>query len=498
MACTLSERLFAHVVRLPLSFHLQRETGAITQALQNGLRGYQMALHTLVFVVLPVAVEIATVLFVLWAMAPTAFLLLFCGAIVCYSLAFIVAAKRVAPVARAASVAEVEANARITDQLLNCEGIKHFSAETMADASVGGAVVKVEESWVRFFRKFTANGLGVATIYASFLAVTILYAAREVQAGDITVGTFVLINTYMLQLVRPVEQIGLSMQNMSQAAAFLDQLLGLFQQKTEVLSEHAAPHSGPGKLELRSVRLSYGPDRQILRGVSFEVPAGKTIGIVGASGSGKSTVWRLITRLLEPDSGVILLDGIPIKSLDLTALRRSIAIVPQDTTLLNDTIARNIAFGRAGSSQADIERAAKLARIHDFISRLPQGYETSVGERGVRLSGGERQRIAIARAVIKEPRIYVFDEATSSLDSTTEQEILENLREISRTATTLLIAHRLSTVVHADEIVVLEGGVVRERGTHVSLAQSGGLYSAFWESQQAVGAGQRSVAGTGA
>ena len=242
--------------------------------------------------------------------------------------------------------------------------------------------------------------------------------------------------------------------------------------------------AGPGSLEFDSVAVSYRADRIILNGVSFRVAAGKTLGIVGTSGAGKSTIVRLVTRLLEVDCGRILLDGVPILEMPLPAVRQAIAVVPQDTVLFNDTIGYNIAFGKHGCTHQEIEEAARVAHLHEFIMSLPDGYETQVGERGVKLSGGEKQRVSIARAALKHPRIFVFDEATSSLDSKTEQQILRNLREISSTHTTLVIAHRLSTVIHADEIVVLDGGAVAERGTHPSLLELNGRYAALWHAQQ--------------
>lgn len=329
------------------------------------------------------------------------------------------------------------------------------------------------------------NGLAVAMIFAAFLGATVLYAANEVLGGRMTVGDFVLVNSYMLQVVRPVEMLGYAMQCLSQGVAMLQKMLALLRERPEPQTADGRVQFGePGKLEFDAVSLSYGPGRSVLRGVSFKIPAGKTLGVVGASGSGKSSLVRLLVRLLEPDSGRILLDGVPISELSLPRLRQAIAVVPQDTVLFNDSIAYNIALGRPGSSQNEIVEAAKLAHLHDFIMSLPERYETKVGERGVKLSGGERQRVSIARAAIKRPRIYIFDEATSSLDSNTEREILSNLQEISRSSTTLVIAHRLSTVVHADALIVLEDGIVAERGTHASLLSQKGRYAALWEAQQ--------------
>jgi ATP-binding cassette, subfamily B, heavy metal transporter len=265
----------------------------------------------------------------------------------------------------------------------------------------------------------------VATIFAGFLAVTVIYATHEVQAGRMTVGSFVLINTYMLQVVRPVETLGYAMQSLSQGLAFLEKMIELFREKSEPESlVETAAAMGPGRLQFDGVGLAYRPDRVILTDVNFSLPAGKTLGIVGGSGAGKSSLVRLLVRLVEADRGRILLDGTPISELPLVKLRQAIAVVPQDTVLFNDTIGYNIAFGKAGSTQADVEYAARLAHLHDFIMSLPDGYDTKVGERGVKLSGGEKQRVSIARAAIKRPRIYVFDEATSSLDSQTEREIL--------------------------------------------------------------------------
>ena len=448
---TVSERLFAHIMQLPLRFHLSRETGAIGQTLDNGLQGYQMILHHLVFTFLPVATELGTIVLVLIRLAPPIFLALFSGALICYAAAFAYAARTVAGSAATASAAHIEANAAMTDSILNYETVKYFTAESVVQERVSRALSRTEIEWVGFFRRYAVNGLGVAAIFAGFLGSSVFYAAREVQGGRMTVGDFVLVNSYMLQVVRPVEMLGYAAQGLSQGLAMLDKMLALFRQPPERqrIANHATCACA-GALEFQAVCLSYSPGHSVLEGVSFRVPAGKTLGVVGVSGSGKSSLVRLLTRLLDPDSGRILLDGIPISELSLTQLRQSIAVVPQDTVLFNDTIAYNIAFGRAGSTFEEIVEATRLAHLHDFIMSLPEKYNTNVGERGVKLSGGERQRVSIARAVIKRPRIYVFDEATSALDSRTEGEILRSLQEVSSCNTTLVIAHRLSTVMHAD------------------------------------------------
>jgi ABC-type transport system involved in Fe-S cluster assembly fused permease/ATPase subunit len=481
----LSGRLFAHILRLPLRFHLDRKTGGISQTLENGLTGYQMILHHLVFTFLPVTAELGTIIVVLTRLAHPAFLMLFCGALVCYATAFAYAARTIARAAKSASAAHVDGAAQMTDALLNVELVKYFAAEAIVQERVGRALSRTEAEWVSFYRQYAVNGVTVSTIFAAFLAVTTLYAVHEVEGARLTVGDFVLITSYMLQVIRPVEALGYAMQGFSQGAAMLDKMLALFHAKSEPQQPGKAGRlEGPGHLEFENVTLSYAPQRVALQGVSFKVPAGKTVGIVGASGSGKSTLVRLLARLLEPDTGRILLDGVPISALSLATLRQSIAVVPQDTVLFNDSVGDNIAFGKAGCTQEEIEQAASRAHLDELIASLPDTYDTNVGERGLKLSGGERQRLSIARAAIKRPRIYIFDEATSALDSVTELEIARNLQEISRSITTLVITHRLSTVVHADEIIVLEAGTVVERGTHASLLRLCGRYAAFWTAQQ--------------
>ena len=481
---TISERLFAHLMHLPLRFHLDRKTGAIGETLSNGLEGLELILHHLVFTVLPVLAELGTVVIVLLRLAPPLFLFLFCGALLFYAGAFAYSATTLLQPARVASSARVDASAAITDALLNYEAVKYFTAEALVQQRVAHALACSESAWVTFYRRYARNGLVVATIFSAFLAAAIWYAILQVRSGRMTVGSLVLVNTYMLQLMLPVEMLGYAMQGYSQGLAMLDKMLSLFCETPEPAAAISVrAENGAGTLEFNHVTLSYRKDRPVLKDVSFRIAAKRTLGIVGPSGSGKSTVVRLVMRLLEPDDGQILLDDVPTSGLSLSQLRSAVAVVPQDPVLFNDSILYNIAFGRPGATLAEVKRAACVAHLHDFIMTLPEHYDTPVGERGVKLSGGERQRLSFARAVLKAPRLYVFDEATSSLDSKTEQDILESLREIAKHSSTLVIAHRLSTVIHADELVLLEEGRITERGTHASLLQQNGRYTALWRAQ---------------
>ena len=483
---SVSDQVFSHVMHLPLRFHLERQTGAINEILTNGLQGYQMVFQHAVYTLLPVIVELGTVVLILMSLNQSEFLGLFAIALACYGVAFTRGVMSIGSAARTASSAQVEARAIMTDGLLNYETVKYFTAEPMLRERFGEAQQKTESSWVRLFRNRMLGDIAVGSIFAGFLAVTALYAAHRVQQGTMTVGDFVLVTTYVSQLVRPIELLGIASLQFSQGFVFLERMVDLLKQSPEPRSnDQNLRIEGPGALVFDRVAVAYRRERQVLKGVSFTIDAGQTVAVVGSSGAGKSTLLRLLVRLIEADDGEILLDGMPIKQLPLLKLRQAIAVVPQETFLFDDTIGRNIAFGRWGSSQAQVEQAAKLACLHEFISSLPDGYNTRVGERGIKLSGGEKQRVSIARAVLKQPRVFVFDEATSSLDSHTEREILRGFREISQRTTTLVIAHRLSTIAHADKIIVLEEGVAIEQGTHDELISSAGRYATLWFTQHA-------------
>ncbi len=481
---TLSDRLVAHLMRLPLRFHLERKTGGISQTLENGLQGLRIVLQHLTFTFVPVVVQLTVVMIVLAHLVTPAFIIMFSVVLACYTGAFAYSAAKLARDAGSASDARVAANSAMTDSLINYETVKYFAAEGFVQGRVRRALDRCEVAWVCFYRKFAVNGIIISGILALFLGGTVLYAVELVRAGRMTVGEFVLVSMYLVQLLSPVETMGSALQGMSRGVAMLENLVMLFRQPIELASQPGGKRArGPGCLEFREVTVSYETDRPILRAISFRVAAGRTLAVVGQSGAGKSTIVRLLMRLIEPDRGCILLDGLPILAVDALHLRRRIAVVPQDTALFDDTLRCNIALGQPGASAEAMENASRIAQLHEFVMTLPDGYDTLVGERGVKLSTGERQRVSIARAILKSPKIYVFDEATSSLDTRTELEILRNLREISAGNTTLVIAHRLSAVVHADEIILLEDGCVAECGSHRSLLKQDGRYAALWRAQ---------------
>ena len=486
----LSGKLFSHVMRLPLRFHLEHKTGAIGQSLEQGLNGYRMLLQQTVFTALPGVIELVVIAVIVAVIFDPIFLFVLGASAVAYAVVFAKGAASILSVSREVSAARVDAHALLTDSMMNFETVKLSAAEMQIGRRYDKALARSEASWRDFFIKRTQNGFSVALVFAAGLGASLLLAVRGLTEGSLTVGDLVLLNTYLLQIIRPIEMLGFAVRDIGQGVAFIEKMLGLMNEKPEMeqKSEADTParprtRPAPAKIDFEGVSFNYIEDRAILRDVSFTIEAGKRTALVGPSGAGKSSIIRLLARFYEPQQGRILFDGADISQMDPDDLRRMIAVVPQDTILFNDTLGRNIAFGAEDLPQAEIERAVALARLDGLIAALPDGYETIVGERGLKLSGGEKQRVAIARAALKNPRIFIFDEATSSLDTRTEQEILDNLREVSQGVTSLMIAHRLSTVVNADDIIVLERGAVVERGRHDALLAQNGLYAQMWKNQ---------------
>ena len=460
-------RLFDHLIRLPMRFYLERKAGAVGESVEQGLRGAQMVLQHVIYTLLPVAVELTAIAIVLIQVRHPFYLIILGVAALAYVMAFAHWATVISKSAEQVSDRHIDSHAFLTDAIVNAEMVKYYDAEESMAQRYDTALASTESAWHRFFSSYAVNGLIVAAIFGCSLATSLIFAGYDVKNGLMTIGDFVLINAYVVRLAQPLELLGFAVRDVAQGLVFLSSMLAMFREQTEQGRGLSTWNESPiqGELTFENVTFRYDGERPILRNVSFTVAARRTVAIVGVSGSGKSSLIRLLFRLYDPDRGQVLIDGIPISQMNLSDLRRAIAIVPQDTVLFHDTIARNIAFGRLGADQSEIQEAARIANLHDFILRLPEGYETIVGERGLKLSGGERQRVAIARAALKRPSIFVFDEATSSLDTKTEREILRNLIDVSCHSTALVIAHRLSTVVHADEIVVLSDGAVIERGT---------------------------------
>jgi len=477
--------VFAHLHALSLRYHLDRQTGGLSRIIERGVRGINFVLDFMLFNIIPTLFEILLVALILWGMFdfPIAAVTLgTIGVYIAFTLAFTDWRLRFR---RAMNQTDQDANTKAIDSLLNYETVKYFNNEKHEERRYDGSLARYEHAYIRSEQTLNALNGGQAAIIALGLTAVMLMAASRVAAGGMTVGDFVLVNTYLIQLYLPLNFLGFVYREMKQGLTDMEAMFTLLREEREVADPPGAQalRPGPGEVRFEDVRFGYRPDREILKGVSFTVPPGRTLAIVGPTGAGKSTISRLLFRFYDATGGRILIDGQEIRGVTQDSVRAAIGVVPQDTVLFNDTIRYNIAYGRPGATPEEIEHAARLAQVHDFVLRLPEGYATMVGERGLKLSGGEKQRVAIARTILKNPRVLILDEATSALDTRTEQEIQAALRDVSRNRTTLVIAHRLSTVVEADEIIVLQDGRVVERGTHGALIAENGLYAEMWRRQ---------------
>ncbi len=483
---TVALQTFRHLHALSLSFHLERQTGGLSRAIERGTTGIDTLLTFMLFNIVPTLFEIALVCGILWALFDVSYAAVTFVCVVGYIAYTLLVTEWRLKYRRQMNETDQEANTRAIDSLLNYETVKYFGNEHYEASRFDQALARYERASVSSKSSLSLLNIGQATIIGVGLAVLMTMAGRGVIDRSLTVGDFVLINTYLIQLYIPLNFLGFVYREIKQSLTDMEAMFDLMNVNADVKDAPAAEplRPGPGTVEFQNVTFAYDPRRTILSDVSFVVAAGHKTAIVGASGAGKSTISRLLFRFYDVTSGSVRIDGQDIRSVTQASVRASIGIVPQDTVLFNDTIYYNIAYGRPGASPAEIEDAARLARIHDFIMASPDGYQTMVGERGLKLSGGEKQRVAIARTILKRPRILLFDEATSALDTRTEREIQASLREVSRGHTTLVIAHRLSTVVDADEIIVLAEGRIVERGTHATLLRHGGPYATMWERQQ--------------
>ncbi len=483
---TLARQVFDHLHALSIRFHLSRKTGALNRFIDRGTNSVQFLLSFVAFNIAPTVIEVLLVGAILWALFGFAYTLVTLITIVAYVwLTFVITTWRTR-IRRQMNEAENDIGTRTVDSLLNFETVRYFNNEQHEVTRLDEALAQYERAAIRTRESLSLLNVGQAAVITVGVTAMLILAAFDIRDGAMTVGDFVVVNTYLMQLAIPLNMLGTVYREIRQALVDMENLFALIDEQPDVAdSPQAAPlRAEDGAITFHNVVFGYETGRTILKDVSFSVAPGTTTAIVGPTGSGKSTLCRLLLRFYDPQSGRIEISGQDIRQVTQHSLRSAIGVVPQDTVLFNDTLFYNIAYGDPGASPEKVHSAADSAQLHDFIAKLPQGYQTRVGERGLKLSGGEKQRVAIARALLREPSIFFFDEATSSLDSVTEQEIQMHLAQLSSGKTTLVIAHRLSTIVNAHQILVLADGQIVERGSHGTLLTDGGLYAQLWAQQQ--------------
>jgi ATP-binding cassette subfamily B protein len=487
---------FEHMHRLSLRFHLERKTGGLTRVLERGRNGIEIIVRMLLLQLAPTVIELALIVGVLFWQFDWRYVAVIVVTVIAYMAFTYYATEWRISIRQRMNESDTDANTKAIDSLLNYETVKYFVAEEREMRRYDRSMARYEDASVKTYTSLAVLNAGQALIFTAGLVTVMAMCARGVQAGTHTVGDFVMINAMMIQLYMPLNFMGMVYREIKQALTDIEVMFSILSRDPEIRDrpDAAALRVGEGAIRFDDVSFAYEPERPILKGISFTVPAGKTVAVVGPSGAGKSTLSRLLFRFYDVTGGRISIDGQDIRDVTQVSLRAAIGMVPQDTVLFNDTLRYNIRYGRWEASDAEVEEAARLAQIDAFIRMSPKGYETEVGERGLKLSGGEKQRVAIARTILKAPPILVLDEATSALDSHTEKEIQDALDRVSRNRTTLVIAHRLSTIVHADEILVLDAGHIVERGTHGQLLARDGLYASMWNRQREAQAARETLA----